>query len=165
MMNVRIATTLLTLALPQPVFAQTFQDPAAIDLAVVTATGAAIGQVGGAITPVDRRLKLAACPDILQTDAPVLGAIAIRCPARGWRIRVPLINAPAIAPASEPAAIIVKRGENLELRVKGSGFEVTSTAVALEDGANGKSIRVKLPTSPVPVVATVIGPSVVQILY
>ncbi|MEY2927717.1 MAG: Chaperone for flagella basal body P-ring formation, partial [Pseudomonadota bacterium] len=47
----------------------------------------------------------------------------------------------------------------------GSGFEVSGSAVALEDGAAGNAIRVKLPTSPIPVVATVIGPAMVQISY
>jgi flagella basal body P-ring formation protein FlgA len=164
-MTARIAPIVFALAMPMPAIAQSFEDPAVIDLAVVTATGAAAGQAGGAIAPVDRRLKLAACPDKLQTDAPALGAIAIRCPARGWRIRVPLINAPAAGTAGEPAAIIVKRGENLAMRVKGSGFEVSGSAVALEDGAAGNAIRVKLPTSPIPVVATVIGPAMVQISY
>ena len=53
-----------------------FQDLDAVD---ATATQAA----DGAIRPVDRRLRLAACPDILVADPPALDSVTVRCPALG----------------------------------------------------------------------------------
>jgi hypothetical protein len=37
---------------------------------------------------VDKRLKLAQCPDTPIVAPPVGGAVIVRCPALGWRLRV-----------------------------------------------------------------------------
>lgn len=144
-----------------------FQDLAAIDAAVVGATGEQIGQVGGAIGPVDRRLKLARCPEPVQVDPAALGAVAVRCAPLGWRVRITLVAptrpAEPVQKAPEVAEMLVKRGEAVELRVVGAGFQVSGAAVAMDDGARGKTIRVKSPTSKTPVSATVIGPAIVKI--
>jgi flagella basal body P-ring formation protein FlgA len=43
-----------------------------------------------------------------------------------------------------PASIAtVKRGDNLKIAVYGSGFEITTSAIALEDAMIGSSVRVK----------------------
>lgn len=159
---------LLGASAPGAAFASVpFQDLAEIDAAIVAATGQKIGQVGGAIGPVDRRLKLARCPATVQVDPPNLGAIAVRCAAIGWRLRVTLVAgvqtaAPAQVALKAPE-ILVKRGDTVQLVVAGQGFEVSGSAVAMEDGALGKGIRVKSPTSKTPVSANVVGPSAVKI--
>jgi flagellar basal body P-ring formation protein FlgA len=162
-MTVRTAIALFVILQGDPARAQQFQDHAKIDAAVIAATGVSTGQTGGAAGPVDRRLKLANCPVALQTDAPVMGAIAVRCSPLGWRIRVPLIAKQPATQIAEALDIVVKRGESVELRALGPGFEVSSSAIAMDDGALGKGIRVKSLTSTTPIVATVAGPALVQI--
>jgi flagellar basal body P-ring formation protein FlgA len=162
-MTIRIAIALFAILPCVPAWAQQFQDHTAIDAAIVAATGVATGGNGGAVGPVDRRLKLVNCPVALQADPPAMGAIAIRCLPLGWRIRVPLLASQSPPRVAEMAEILVKRGENVELRASGPGFEVSSTVIAMEDGALGKGIRVKSLTSIVPIVATVAGPALVQI--
>ncbi|HTH27046.1 MAG TPA: flagellar protein, partial [Sphingobium sp.] len=70
-----------------PAFAQGFENLDRIDSLVATTVGADIGQPGGAIAPVDRRLRLVACPQIPAVEGPVFGAAIVRCDKIGWRIR------------------------------------------------------------------------------
>jgi flagellar basal body P-ring formation protein FlgA len=94
--------------------------------------------------PIDRRIRLAPCPVPAEIDAPMAGSIAVRCPALGWRIRVPFL---ASAKPAEATTVLVRRGETIELVYRGEGFAVTSIGVAQDDGGKGKPIRVKIPTS------------------
>lgn len=121
--------------------AQPFQDVAALDAQVEAALGAAIGEPGGAAAPVDRRLKLAACPGPVSLGEPAMGAVAVRCAALGWRIRVPLLRVQTAA--AEKPKPVVRKGDQVELRAASSGFTVSTVAVAEEDGAIGDRIRVK----------------------
>jgi flagellar basal body P-ring formation protein FlgA len=101
---------------------------------------------------IDKRLKLAECPDDPIVAPPANGAVIIRCPAVGWRLRV-AVNAPANA--SERVEIIVRKGEMVECVSGGPGFAVSTTMIALEDAGMGKPVRVKSLTSPVPITALV----------
>jgi len=86
-----------------------------------------------------------------------LGAIAIRCEAIGWRIRVPLDHA-AAAPMAEKAAPIVRKGDPVELFVETGSFSVSTGAIAQEDGAMGDRIRVRSdPKSPIMIAEVVDG--------
>lgn len=127
---------------------------------LVGALDADVGQPGGPATHIDRRLKLKPCPAPVTIDPPALGAVALRCEALGWRIRVPLTHAagtatapgasfvPVTAPAAAAAAassqpVVIKRGDPVELSATRDGFTVTTQAVAQEDGRIGGRIRVR----------------------
>jgi len=138
-----------------------FEDLSKLEGRVIGALDADIGQPGGPVTHLDRRLKLQPCPQTVTIDPPALGAVALRCESLGWRIRVPLVkspNAQAVANAtavgnSSPAAIyqpaqpatppIIKRGDPVQLIAGNGGFTVSTAAVAQEDGRLGGRIRVK----------------------
>lgn len=128
-------------ALPAPVLAQAVEDLDRIDSRIEVMTGAAAGQPGGAIAPIDRRLKLAACPQPAGIEWSGSDALAVRCPAIGWRLRV------GVAASHGPqgrAELSVHRGDTVEVSVQGDAFDVTTTAIALDDGAVGTSVRLKL---------------------
>jgi flagella basal body P-ring formation protein FlgA len=139
-----------------PAAAQRFQDIDDLEQRVIAALGANIGEPGGPVRPVDRRLRLAQCPAALVVAEPALGAVAVRCEPLGWRIRVPLMrgdqNAEA-APAPSPAAArpqraargqaVVRRGDPVALIVTSGSFTVSRQAVAEQDGAPGDRIRVR----------------------
>ena len=116
-----------------------FADLAALDRAVAGFTGADIGQQGGAILPVDRRLRLAPC-----AQSPELGwrdsrpeTVLVQCPAPGgWHIFVPVR-----AVGGGPLA--VARGEVVTIAVTGEGFSVSQSGEALDGGAVGEWIRVR----------------------
>ena len=76
--------------LAAPAQAQQFENLDRLDSIVAMTVGANIGEPGGAAAPVDRRLKLAVCPDVPQVSGPVFGAAMVECKSVGWRIRVPL---------------------------------------------------------------------------
>lgn len=113
----------------------------AIDRAVAGFAGAAIGQPGGAVLPVDRRLRLAACPADLALSwrDERHGSVVVQCPIPGgWRLFVPLR---AVASGAGPA--VVARGEAVTIAVAGEGFTVSQPGEAVEAGALGDWIRVR----------------------
>ncbi len=92
----------LACAAAQPALAQQkFENLDRIDSLVAMTVGANMGEPGGPLAPVDRRLRLAACPTTPSVEGPIFGAAMVKCDALGWRIRVPLV-AGAAAAASGP---------------------------------------------------------------
>jgi flagellar basal body P-ring formation protein FlgA len=100
---------------------------------------------------IDKRLKLAECPDDPIIAPAIGGTVVVRCPALGWRLRVP-VKAPAAA--SETGEIIVRKGEMVECVSGGPGFSVSVMMIALDDAGAGQAVRVKSLTSPIAVTAT-----------
>ncbi|MET0370784.1 MAG: flagella basal body P-ring formation protein FlgA [Sphingobium sp.] len=168
------ATALMALA-AMPAAAQAgFENLDRIDSLVAMTVGANLGEPGGPIAPVDRRLRLAACPTIPSVDGPVFGAAMVKCDAKGWRIRVPLkaggANMPAPAAARLPAAtraavrdVVVKRGDPVQLTAGNSRFSVSRIMIADEDGALGDSIRVREDKKSAPVMAQIVEAGIVRI--
>jgi flagella basal body P-ring formation protein FlgA len=153
---------LFAACLPAPALAQPVQDIAALESRLLTALDARIGQPGGPVAPIDRRLKLTPCPTSVAIDPPALGAVALRCPAVGWRIRVPLVREQAQAIAAK-AAPVVRRGDPVEIVAETASFSVSAQAIAQEDGAQGQRIRVKTdPKSPV-IFAEVVDMGIVRV--
>lgn len=152
---------LIAACLPAPALAQAVQDIAALENRLLTALDAGIGEPGGPAAPIDRRLKLAPCPAPVAIDPPALGAVAMRCPAAGWRIRVPLMR--AATAATTKVAPLVRRGDPVELVAQSEAFSVSAQAIAQEDGGAGDRIRVKTdPKAPV-IFAEVIDMGVVRV--
>jgi len=148
-----LATAAPALAVPG------FQNLDALETRLGNALGASVGEVGGAAAPLDRRLKLAACPQSVTIEPPVMGAVTLACQPLGWRIRVPLkrlSNAASQGFAAAGSAPVIKRGDPVELVAERDGFTVTTQAVAQEDGVAGGRIRLKSdPKSPI-VIAEVV---------
>lgn len=134
-----------------------FQDLDVIENRVIAALGAGIGEPGGPARPIDRRLRLAACPGNVSVEAPALGAVTVRCEALGWRIRVPLTRgaAGAQAAAAERAEPIVRRGDQVEVVARSASFTVSTSGIAEQDGAPGDRIRVRTERGATPVVGEV----------
>lgn len=158
--NFRHLILVAGVGLATPAAAQGFQDLGEIEARVVAALGAGIGEPGGPSRPIDRRLRLAACPEPLTVDEPALGAIAVRCPSLNWRIRVPITQGGTAeriadsgargAPEAERsverparAAPVIRRGDPVALVVQTGSFTVSRQAVAEQDGAPGQRIRVR----------------------
>jgi len=140
-----------------------FADPALIDRAVEQFTGAPIGVTGGAAQPVDRRLRLASCqaPLSLGWHGSRQDSVLVECPDAGsWRIYVPVAKASA---AATKQAMLVARGDAVNILVRGTGFSVTQTGQAMEAGGKDDWIRVKPPGGAEPVRAQVERPGLVII--
>jgi flagellar basal body P-ring formation protein FlgA len=99
---------------------------------------------------IDKRLKLAECPDDPVIASPVGGSVIVRCPALGWRLRVPIKQSPI---ASGTGETVIRKGELVECVSGGPGFAVSTMMLALDDAAAGQPVRVKSPTSPIIVTA------------
>jgi flagellar basal body P-ring formation protein FlgA len=144
---------LLALTAATPAAAQHFEDLADVEQRVIAALGASIGEAGGPARPIDRRLRLARCPEPVGVEEPALGAVTVRCASLGWRIRVPLARGeggemrearPAgAAVRSTRRELAVRRGDPVVLVVVSGGFTVSRQATADQDGAVGDRIRVR----------------------
>jgi flagella basal body P-ring formation protein FlgA len=130
------------------------------DLGQLEARIAASLAGSGTPTPIDRRIKLAACPEEPEISGVIASAVSVRCRPLGWRIRVGIVGAPGAEVAAEP---LVHRGDSIELVAQGRGYSATTSAVALDEGAAGHTIRVKIPTSSRPVSAVVTRAGVVTV--
>lgn len=147
-----------------PAFAQDFENLDRIDSLVATTVGANIGQPGGAIAPVDRRLRLAACPQLPAIEGPAFGAAIVRCDRLGWRIRVPLSGAAAQAYGRpQQRVVLIKKGDPVQLIAGDATFTVTKTMIADEDGVVGDMIRVRENKNTAPVSGRVEPNGVVRI--
>lgn len=153
-----------------PAAAQSFEDLEALEQRVAAALGAGIGEPGGPARPIDRRLRLAACPAGVSVEPPTLGAATVRCEALGWRIRVPVLRSDAAAAAapsdwgvSQPSAStarvapVIRRGDPVSLVVMSGSFTVSRRGVAEQDGAPGDRIRVRTEPRTPPMVGHVLA--------
>lgn len=152
---------LVAACLPAPALAQPVQDIAALENRLLIALDAGIGQPGGPMAPIDRRLKLASCPSPVEIDPPALGAVALRCPAAGWRIRVPLMRATTNVAVKAPP--LVRRGDPVEIIAQSESFSVSAQAIAQEDGAAGQRIRVRTDPKAPTIFAEVVDMGVVRV--
>ena len=137
-------------AAANPAFAQqAHEDWQAID--VLTAMVASA--LGRTATPVDRRIKLARCPEQ-----------AVRCASLGWRLRVPMSGPANAAPAATgfarptASAPVIRRGDNVRVTIDTDSFSVSYAAVAAEDGRVGETIALRGNDTKSSLSATVIGP-------
>ena len=171
----KILLLALSVSASDPALAQQkFENLDRIDSLVAMTVGANMGEPGGPMAPVDRRLRLAACPTTPSVDGPVFGAAIVKCDALGWRIRVPLVAGGAAA-ASGPVAryapaarvvakeAIVKKGDPVQLMAGNAAFSVSRMMVADEDGAVGETIRVREDRKSAPILAQVVEMGIVRI--
>lgn len=146
------------LCLAAPVFGQAFENLEMLESRVSAALGAAVGEPGGPARPIDRRLRLAPCPMPAEIDQPAMGAVAIRCETRGWRIRVPLMTGALAAPgmAQARAEPVVRRGDQVQVVAMTASFSVSTMGIAEQDGAPGERIRVRTERRATPFIGQVL---------
>lgn len=135
------------------------EDLDTLDARIAVYLGGTPADAGQRAQPVDRRLRMAACPEGVSFDPPTMGSIVANCASKGWRLRVAL-NASA---AGQSAEIVIRRGDSVELAYLGSGFDIMTGATALDDGRVGGVVRVKTSTGTAPVTARVRGPGAAAI--
>lgn len=171
-MKLLIAIALLGTALPAAaVTLPPAQNLDELEQIVVTTLGADIGQPGGPMAPIDRRIRLAACPIGIQVDPPQAGAVTVRCTTSGWRLRVPLARTQMIpAPSAQgfqKAALTnadVRKGDPVQLIAQGDSFSVSVDGVAMEDANIGSRVRVSTGSKGSTLFAEVIEPGRVRLL-
>jgi flagellar basal body P-ring formation protein FlgA len=138
-----------------------YQDTSALDRAVASFTGRAIGEDGGAAAVVDPRLRLAQCTTLaLSWHGANHDAVVVNCTGPEWHVYVPVVSltAPAAAmpmraaPAA-PAPVVIKRGDPVMIEAGADGFSITREGTAMGDAAAGARLMVKVDDSRVPVQA------------
>lgn len=109
----------------------------------------------------DPRLRLQRCPEPATIAPDASGALTVHCPATGWRVRVALATENLTRDAAAP--LLVQRGANVAVTIKGDEFTLSYQAVAVEAGRKGDTVRVKFAAGGPMLVATVAGPGRVEI--
>lgn len=127
--------------------------------------------LGRTATPVDRRIKLARCPEQASVTAIDANTLAVRCAALGWRLRVPMTGpaadaAPFAASLARPAAEapVVRRGDNVRVSIDTESFSIGYAAIATEDGRVGETIALRGNDAKSTLSATVTGPGRARIV-
>lgn len=161
-----------------PANAQNFENLDRLDSLVAASVGANRGEPGGPVAPIDRRLRLASCPQLPVVEPVKMNAATVSCASLGWRIRVPLAisgqaaaprntanySAPSAAPSQGPShVIVVKKGDPVQLIAGNDSFTISRVMIADEDGAIGAMIRVRQDSRAAPVTARVESSGVVRI--
>lgn len=129
-----------------------------------TLTAMVASAMGRTATPIDRRIKLARCPEQASVTAIDAQTLAVRCPSLGWRLRVPM-SAPTGAAATpagyaRPAASapVIRRGDNVRVTIDTTSFSVSYSAIAAQDGRVGDTIALRTGDARSMLSATVTGP-------
>ena len=95
----KILLLALSASASQPALAQQkFENLDRIDSLVAMTVGANIGEPGGPMAPVDRRLHLAACPATPSVDGPTFGAAIVKCDALGCIVPGKVLVAASLRP-------------------------------------------------------------------
>ena len=134
--------------IPLALLIQAITSPAEIDRLVADHLGAAVGQEGGAERRADPRLRLARCAEPpTVSDSPRGDSVVVECPG-GWRVFVATKRVASPAPvqagrAAAPTDLVVRRGQEVVLRLSGPGFSVSQGGTAQDDGAAGAWVRVR----------------------
>ncbi|WP_293880936.1 flagella basal body P-ring formation protein FlgA [Sphingomonas sp.] len=135
--------------------AATWQDLDAVDAIVVAAAGGV-----GVARPVDRRMKLAACPETLTVGAPAAGSITVGCATIGWRIRVPMVT--TISPTT--VLPLIRKGDPVSVVTGADGFSASVSGIAESEGPLGARVRVRTgPGAAGVIVGLVADPGTVRI--
>ncbi|RSU46722.1 flagella basal body P-ring formation protein FlgA [Sphingomonas sp. S-NIH.Pt15_0812] len=140
-----------------------FQDIAALDRAVAGFTGHALGEEGGARTPIDARLRLRACPmAAIAWRSDAHDAVTISCTGPDWRLfvpvrrSVPVVSVAAAAPRVVPpvkAEPVIRRGDPVVIEAGSEGFAISREGVAMADAAPGARFLVRVEDAKAPVQA------------
>lgn len=138
----RKAGLAVALLLAVPAHAAAFADLDMLDRQVAAFTGAAVGQPGGALLPLDRRLRLQPCVTgvALSWRSANRESVVIQCgDANGWRLFVPVRQSGTDAPAE----LAVRRGDAVAIAISGEGFTVSQPGEALQSGPVGAWVAVR----------------------
>ena len=159
----RFAACAATLSLAAPIVAHAQQgneDWQTIDVL----TDMVANAMGRNATPVDRRIKLARCPEQASVTAVDAHTLAVRCASLGWRLRVPMTGpadaSPVAASFARPAASapVIRRGDNVRVTIETESYSVSYAAIATQDGRVGETIALKGSDAKSTLSATVTGP-------
>ncbi|WP_294030986.1 flagella basal body P-ring formation protein FlgA [Sphingopyxis sp.] len=145
---VRLATCAAAVSLAAPIAAQAQQsneDWQTIDVL----TNMVANAMGRSAIPVDRRIKLARCPEQASVTAIDAQTLAVRCASLGWRLRVPMTGptdaSPVAASFVRPTASapVIRRGDNVRVTIETATYSISYAAIATQDGRLGETIALR----------------------
>ena len=137
-----VAIVAAVVAVPSATAQQASEDWQTIDML----TQAVANAMGRTATPIDRRIKLARCPEQASVTAIDAQTLAVRCASLGWRVRVPMsgrASATSAGFAAPSTAPVIRRGDTVRVTLESETFSVSYSAIANQDGRVGESIALR----------------------
>jgi flagellar basal body P-ring formation protein FlgA len=137
-------------------------------------TAMVAASAGRTAVPIDRRIKLARCPEAVSVGVADRDNLVVRCASIGWRLRVPLAAARAATgdsvgtaatavPATAPQKAAIRRGDRVRLDIRTESFSVSYSATAIDDAAVGDRVRLRTADAKAPLLAIATGPGRAQL--
>lgn len=168
-MSRRLSAALAVCAGLAPIAAEA--QPATEDWQAIDALTATVASaLGRTAVPIDRRIRLARCPEPATVSAIDANTLAVRCVPLGWRLRVAMTGGagaalPATAPFARPApsAPVVRRGDNVRVSIDTPSYSISYAAIAAEDGRVGETIALRGSDRKSTLSAIVTGPGAARI--
>lgn len=122
-----------------------FEDTTLLDRQVASHLNAGVGEAGGALAPIDDRLKLKRCPASVQVSGTQRNAVLLSCPGWGWRIFVPVSRngRQNNGRNDSSGAILIQRNQPVTLIVRRSNFSIRYGVIAQKSGKMGEYIPVR----------------------
>ena len=119
-----------------------FEDTALLDRQVAGHLGAAIGDAGGALAPIDPKLKLKRCSKAAQISETYRNAVQVSCPELGWRIFVP-VRSSGGQRGDTAEGPLVQRNQPVTLIIRRANFSISYSVIAQQSGGLGDYIPVR----------------------
>lgn len=161
-----LAVPLMVIAAPQAGASPAVQDWQGVD-AITQSVAHALNREAA---PIDRRIKLAKCPEQPVVTAMDSGSLAVRCAPLGWRLRVGMTIAagmqdqpaffapPSAAQRGKSAPPTVRRGDVVRISIETPNYSVSYPATAIQDGRLGEAIALRGLDAKNSIIAVVTGP-------
>lgn len=126
-------------------------------------TQAVAKAIGRTAIPIDRRIKLARCPEQASVTTVDARTLAVRCDSLGWRLRVAMSGPAGAAPVAagftaSASAPVIRRGDTVRVSIETATFSVSYSATAAEDGRVGETIALRGNGPKAMISAVVTGP-------
>jgi flagella basal body P-ring formation protein FlgA len=134
------------------VHAEGWQNLDAVDAAVTAA-------VGPGARPLDRRMKLANCPEAVTVGTVIAGSVTVACASLGWRVRVRVTES-AVAVAGP---VLMRKDDPVSVVTGQAGFTASVSGIADGEGRLGDRVRVRTGRGAAVIVGLIADPGTVRI--
>ncbi|QTD56489.1 flagella basal body P-ring formation protein FlgA [Parasphingorhabdus cellanae] len=140
-----------------PLHAKAMESLPALERQLALFLGKQQGEVGGARSNIDRRLRLNRCTRPIDFQMRGKGLVVISCGPSNWRVPVALEQSPNNGDPSSRNPLMVKRGQPVLLVIEKDGFMISRQMQADRNGGIGDIIPVRASRKSSPILAEITG--------
>ncbi len=140
-----------------PVHGKTIEPLTALEQQLALFLGKQEGEVGGARSNIDPRLRLTKCTQPPMFEMRSKNLVIIKCEPLNWRIPIALVQPVVSSQASSRRQMIVRRGQPVLLIIEKNGFMISRQMHADRNGEIGDIIPVRAARRSSPILVEITG--------